>query len=183
MTIKSIDQKTEITLYIAMSLDGYIATEDGDIDFLSMVESPPEDYGYSQFIQSIDTVIMGRKTYDKIMSFGIEYPHRDKKSYVLSRNKSGKDENVNFWNESIESLIEKIKEEKGRHIFLDGGAESILECMKKSLVSTFVISIIPILLGSGIRLFKEGFPPQKLKLIRSTAFPSGLVQIHYAQGL
>lgn len=183
MTKKRTNNTAEITLYIAMSMDGYIATEDGDISFLSMVESPGEDYGYSEFIQTVDTVIMGRKTYDKISSFGSDFPHTDKKSYVLSRKKTGKEKNVEFWNESLESLIEKIKEEKGRHIFLDGGAEIIHECMNKSLINTFVISIVPILLGSGIRLFKEGFPSQKLKLIHARSFSSGLVQTHYSQGL
>jgi Dihydrofolate reductase len=74
----------QLILHIATTLDGYIAKEDGDISFLTIVESPGEYYGYSEFIKTIDTVIMGRKTYDKVLSFGGEFPHRDKKCYVLS---------------------------------------------------------------------------------------------------
>ena len=69
----------KVILYIAMSLDGYIAKENGDISWLSVVEKQGEDYWYSKFINTIDTVVMGRKTYEKILSFGIEFPHKDKK--------------------------------------------------------------------------------------------------------
>lgn len=178
----SSDTNRKVVLYIAMSLDGYIATEDDNIDFLSMVESPGEDYGYSEFIQTVDTVIMGRKTYDKVLSFGIEFPHADKKCYVLSRNKKGRDANVEFWNKPVDELIRELKTTKGKHIYIDGGSEMVQECMKKSLIDTYVLSIIPCLLGGGIRLFKEGFPQQNLKLISSTSFSSGLVQLQYSYG-
>ena len=66
----------KIILYIAVSIDGYIAGPEDNLDFLSIVESPPEDYGYSNFVSTIDTVVMGRKTYDKVLGFGIEFPHK-----------------------------------------------------------------------------------------------------------
>ncbi|MDP3469697.1 MAG: hypothetical protein Q8S11_15255 [Daejeonella sp.] len=74
-----------VILFIAMSPDGYIAKEDDTIDFLSKVESPGEDYGYAEFTKTVDTIIWGRKTYDKVKTFGIEFPYKDKKSmYSLS---------------------------------------------------------------------------------------------------
>jgi dihydrofolate reductase len=169
----------KVVLYIAMTLDGYIAKEDGDISFLSTVESPGEDYGYSDFIKTVDTVIMGRKTYDKVLSFGIEFPHKDRKCYVLSRLKKGKDENVDFFSGDIAELITKIRKAEGLDIFCDGGAEVIFELMKQNLIDKYVISVIPVLLGSGISLFKSGRPEQKIKLTRSVAFKSGLVQLCY----
>jgi dihydrofolate reductase len=169
----------QVVLYIAMSLDGYIAKENDDISWLSIVEAPPEDYGYSEFIKTIDTVIMGRKTYDKVLSFDIEFPHKDRKCYVLSRSKTGQDENVTFYNGSFSELIAKLKQEDGGNIFCDGGAEVILELMKENLIDQYIISIIPILLGGGIRLFKEGYPEHQLKLVDSKSFPTGLIQVSY----
>ncbi len=77
--------KRKVILYIAMSLDGYIAKQDDNIDFLSIVESPGEDYGYAEFLNNIDTIIWGRRTFDKVLSFGNGVPHKDKKVYVISK--------------------------------------------------------------------------------------------------
>ena len=168
-----------VILYIAMSLDGYIARENGDISWLSLVEKLGEDYGYSKFIQKIDTMIMGRKTYEKVIAFGIEFPHKDKKCYVISRTKTGEDENVEYYSGSLEKLITGLKNKEGNDIFVDGGAEIANELIKINMIDEFIISIIPIFLGNGVRLFKDGRPEQNLKLIDSTKFPTGLVQLRY----
>jgi len=171
--------KREVILYIAMSLDGYIAKDNGDISFLSVVESPPEDYGYGDFIKSVETVIMGRKTYEKVLTFGIDFPHRDKKCYVISRSKKGQDANVEFYNGNIEELIAAIRKASGLNIFVDGGAELVYELMQRDLIDKYIISVIPIFIGTGIPLFKPGRPEQHLKLVRSVTFPSGLAQLWY----
>ena len=168
----------DLVLYIAMSLDGFIAKENGDISFLSIVEDPTEDYGYEKFANTIDTVIMGRKTYEKILSMG-PYPHPGIKSYVLSKSREGNDENVEFYNGDLKLLIQNLKAQNGKNIFIDGGAETVNELMKQDLIDKYIISIIPVHLGDGIRLFKQERPEQKLKLISSEAFPSGLVQLSY----
>ena len=169
----------QVILYIAMSLDGYIATEDNDLSFLSTFESPGEDYGYAEFIKTVDTVIMGRKTYEKVLSFGIEFPHKDKKCYVISKSRTGKDENVEFYNGDLTELIGNIRKTEGKHIFCDGGAEIIFELMKLNLIDSYILSIIPHFLGGGVALFKSGRPEQTLRLINSKAFPTGLVQLCY----
>jgi dihydrofolate reductase len=169
----------KVILYIAMSLDGYIARENSDISWLSFVEKTGEDYGYSNFIDTIDTVIMGRKTYEKVMSFGIEFPHKDKKCYVISRTKEGLDENVEYYSYSLENLITRLKDTEGKNIFVDGGAEVVNELLKIDRIDELIISIIPIFLGSGIRLFKDGRPEQRLKLIESKSFSTGLIQLRY----
>lgn len=171
----------QVVLFIAMSLDGYIAKEDGNLDWLSVVDNPPEDYGYGNFINSVDTVIMGRKTYDKVMSFGIGFPHKDKKCYVISRTQKGKDENVEFYGGNLAELIADIRKTKGSDIFIDGGAEIVNELMKKHLIDKFIISIIPIFIGSGVSLFQQGRPEMNVKLIKSIPFPSGLVQLWYSK--
>ena len=169
----------QVILYIAATLDGYIATDNDDISFLSVVQSPGEDYGYSDFIKTVDTVIMGRRTYDKVLTFGGDFLHRDKKCYVLSRHKKGSDKNVEFYNGDIGQLIANIRKTDGKNIFIDGGAETVFELMKQNLIDKFIFSIIRHLVGSGVTLFKPGRQEQNLKLIRSVTFTSGLVQLWY----
>ena len=172
-------QHRPLTLYIAASLDGYIARPDGDISWLSSVEAPPEDYGYAEFIRTVDTIVIGRKTYDKVLSFGIPWPHAGRKCYVLSQTRSGSDENVEFFRGDIGELVARIRREPGLGIYCDGGGEVVYELARRDLIARYVVSIIPVLLGDGIPLFKPGRPEQPLRLLRSQAYPSGLVQVEY----
>ena len=169
----------KVRVYIAASLDGYIAREDGDISWLDSVNRPGEDYGYGDFIDTIGAVIMGRKTYDKVLSFGVAFPHEGRDCYVLSRTRTGKDEHVTYFNGAIEELIDRLKKESGKDIFVDGGAEAIHVLREKGLIDSYTISIIPILLGKGIRLFKETETAIPLTLTGSKTFASGLVQLNY----
>lgn len=169
----------KLILYIAMSLDGYIATPDGDLSFLDVVQQAGQDYGYHEFVQTVDTVIMSRKTYDKVLSMGYDYPHPDKKSYIITRTAQQDKGNVTFYTGSLKSLIRELKSGTGKNIYCDGGAEIVNILMKDNLIDEFVISIIPIFLGSGISLFNAGRPEQKLKLIHTKSFDTGLVQLHY----
>jgi len=169
----------KVILYIAMSLDGYIATENNELDWLSIVEIPNEDYGYEKFVKGVDTVIMGRKTYDKVLSYGVNFPHKGRKCYVISRARTGFDENVEYYSGNLKNLIEDLKNREGSNIFVDGGAEIVNELLRIDMIDEFIISIIPIFLGSGIRLFKDGRPNQRLKLKSTKEFTSGLVQLWY----
>jgi dihydrofolate reductase len=166
-------------LYIATSLDGYIAAPKDDLSFLSIVEQEDEDYGYYDFEKSVDTVIMGRKTYDWIWNEIKTTPYRDKKSYVITRRPLEKDENIIQYSGSLKELIQQLKTTPGKNIFIVGGSEIIHELLKYKLIDEFIISIIPILLGKGIKLFTPDYPSQNLSLIQSKSFESGLVQVHY----
>lgn len=166
-------------LYIAMSLDGYIAGTDDNLDFLSTVEKENEDYGYYKFLESVDSVIMGRKTYEKILSFGIGFPHPDKECYILSRKNDKSAENVHFYNGNLAQLIAMLKQNNNKDIFIDGGAETVNALLSEKLIDEIIISIIPILLGSGVALFKNNRVQQKLELVSSKSFEMGLVQLHY----
>lgn len=170
----------KVVLYIAMSLDGFIAGKNDELDFLTQVEKEGEDYGYAQFIETIDTVIMGRKTYEIVLSFGVGFPHADKKSYILTRTSRDTEANVNFFNGNINTLIDDLKKTDGKNIFIDGGAKVVHLLLKNQLIDELIISIIPVLLGDGIRLFKGEEPEQKLELISTKAFEKGLVQLHYS---
>lgn len=167
-----------VVVFIAASLDGYIAKKDGDIGFLSCVETPGEDYGYAEFIKGVDTVLMGRKSYDKVLSMDASFPRAGRKCYVVSRKRKGSDERVEFVRDPAK-LIEKLRKTPGKDVFCDGGAELIHALLKKDLVDVLVVSLIPVLLGDGIPLFKRGRPERPLRLVESRSFPSGLVQLRY----
>ena len=169
----------KVILYIATSLDGYIATKNENLDFLSLVEQEGEDYGYADFIKTVDTVIVGRKSYDKVLSMGFDFPHADKESYIITRTPKPPIGNIQFYTENLEALILKLKEKDGQNIFVDGGAEIVNLMMNDNLIDVFCVSIIPVLLGDGISLFQDNRPELQLKFVRSETFKSGLVQIWY----
>jgi dihydrofolate reductase len=171
--------KRKVKVYIAASLDGYIAHSDGNIDWLDSVARPDEDYGYATFIETIDTVIMGRKTYEKVLSFGGEFPHAGRDCYVLTRTERAPDGQVHFYSGSADELLDQIRRQPGKDIFIDGGSEAIDLFREKGLIDSYTVSIIPILLGEGIPLFKESNQELPLKLVEATTFDSGLVQLSY----
>jgi dihydrofolate reductase len=168
----------KVILYIAMSLDGFIATEEDNLDFLSQVESPGEDYGHGNFLQGIDTVIWGRRTFDTVLSFGKGVPYKDKSVYVISRSRSGQKGHAQYAPD-VAALIQTLRQEPGKDIYCDGGGEIVFELLRLRLIDRLIVSVIPHLLGSGIRLFKDGRPEQNLRFKRSISYPSGLVQLWY----
>jgi dihydrofolate reductase len=171
----------KISLFIAMSLDGYIAKPNDDLSFLKRVEKEGEDYGYAEFTKTIDTLIIGRKTYDYVLKeIGpSHYDNGQRDVYVITRTKRPQVGRTNFYTGNITELVKQLKSEKGKHIYCDGGAEVINELLKHDLVDEFTISVIPVLLGNGTRLFKDGRPEQTLELIEVKTFETGLTQLHY----
>lgn len=170
----------KVILYIAMSLDGYIAKPNDDLSFLNSVQKEGEDYGYFDFIKSVDTVILGRKTYDWVMKHVDEFPHKDKTTYIITRHYKASEGNLHYYNGSLKELITKLKSEKGKTIFCDGGSQVVNALLKEKLIDELIISVIPVLLGEGTQLFKDGRPEQSLKLISSRSYEKGLVQLHYS---
>lgn len=161
-----------------MSLDGYIAKPNDDLSFLSIVEKQGEDYGYADFVSTIDTVIMGRKTYDWVIK-QTDFPHTEKNTFVLTRTARLNIGKTVFYTGDLNDLVKKLKLEEGKNIFCDGGAEVVNELLINNLLDEFIISVIPILVGNGIKLFKDGRPEQKLKLVSAKSFDTGLVQLHF----
>lgn len=170
--------KRKLVLYIAMSLDGFIAKKDDNLDFLSKVNAPGEDYGHTDFLQNIDTIIWGRKTFDKVLSFGQGVPYKDKKVYVISNSRTGFESHAEYINDVVQ-LVKSLKKQDGKNIYCDGGSEIVFELLKHSMIDRLIVSVIPHLLGDGIRLFRSGRREQNLKFKKSLSFPSGLVQLWY----
>ncbi len=169
----------KVVLYIAASIDGYIAAPGDDLSFLSMVEMPGEDYGYAEFMRTIDKVIMGRKTYDWVVENAPNYSHSDQETYILTRTSKASIGNTHFYNGDLQELVQTLKAKGGKNIFCDGGAVAANSLLKLRLIDELILSVIPIILGDGIKLFEEGIPERMLKLLSSKSYPSGLVQLHY----
>jgi len=169
----------KLCLYIAMSLDGYIAAPGENLDFLSLVAKEGEDYGYEAFLSTVDTVIIGRKTYDWVMKQVGVFPHEDLETWVITRSERSDQGNVRFYSGSVTALVARIRAHEGKNIFVDGGAEIVQLLLKEQLIDAITISIIPILLGKGTRLFDAEFPARQLTLISCRNYDSGLVQLQY----
>ena len=171
----------KISLFIAMSLDGYIAKPNDDLSFLKLVEKEGEDYGYAEFTKTIDTLIIGRRTYDYVLKeIGLSHYDNGKRDiYVITRTERPQVGRTIFYTGNITELVKQLKSEKGKNIYCDGGAEVINELLKHHLVDEFIISVIPVLLGNGTRLFKDGRPEQTLEFIEAKTFETGLTQLHY----
>lgn len=169
----------KITLYIAASLDGYIAGPNGEIDWLSMADHPGEDYGYYQFYDSVDALIMGRKTYE--LPAGVEeWPYPGKPSYVFTRQVLTTDrDDVFFVSGPPEDLVANLRTQGFQHVWMVGGGEIVRAFLARGLIDEHIISIIPVLLGEGIPMFPPTGPQQKLELLSSRQYESGLVQAHY----
>jgi len=181
ISTSTIMENRKVILFIAMSLDGYIAKTNDDISFLSIVEQKGQDYGYSDLIKSIDTVIIGRKTFDMVAAMGFEYPHTDKDVYIISRTSRPSVGTFKYYTGELKDLVFELKSRQGKNIYCDGGAEIVNALMKDNLIDEFIISVIPIMLGGGVRLFKNGRPETNLQLIDSRNFDKGLVQLHYSR--
>jgi len=169
----------KLILYIAISLDGYIAQPNDDLSFLNRVQKEEEDYGYHDFLAIVDTVILGRRTYEWVMKQVPEFPHADKETYVITHTEKPRHGKITFFNGNVRELILKLKQQMGKNIFCDGGAEIVNLLLREKLIDEMIISIIPVLVGDGIRLFQNGLRKQDLELVSTQKFDTGLVQLHY----
>lgn len=171
-----------IILYIATSIDGYIATPDGGIEWLNEIPNPTnEDHGYKELLATIDTVLMGGKTYHEIIGFGIPWPYKDIKSYVVSRRDSNvtPNENVHFITEDVITKVWELKSEVGKDIWLVGGGELTAMLLNANLIDEMQICTVPTILGDGIPLFPNKAKESKWKLVSGKSFDTGLLLSTY----
>ena len=170
----------KISVYIAASLDGFIARKNGDLDWLPAGEEGGEDFGYAEFMSTIDHVVMGRNTFEKVLTFGGW--HYDKKVIVLtSRDLTIPPEladKVEALHLSPRELVHEMDRRGAKGIYLDGGV-TIQRFLRESLVDEMTITTIPILLGEGLPLFGKLEKDIKLELVKSESFKNGFVQNKY----
>lgn len=171
----------EVVLYIAMSLDGFIADKNGQVSFLQGDGSDPMHEGsYQTFLSSIDTILMGYRTYDQIVNelSPNQWPYEGLKSYVVTHRNIEHQEQIEFYHGSMQELINRLKKEEGKHIWICGGANLVKQLMDMDLIDTYHITVIPALIGQGINLFQSTDINQRLKLISSTSY-KGMVDLVY----
>jgi dihydrofolate reductase len=171
----------KISVYIATSLDGFIARKNGDIDWLPAADDGGEDHGYKEFFSSIDLLVMGRHTYEKVLSFE-NWPYQDKKVIVLSSGNphlpnehAGK---VEVLDQSPRELLKSLTRRGFSHVYLDGG-ETIQRFLRENLLNEMTITTVPILIGEGLSLFSPLKHDMKFRLIESKHFENGFVQCKY----
>lgn len=156
--------KRKVIVFISTSLDGYIATGDDSLDWL--MGTPGEgDNGYGEFIRRVDTVVMGRRTYEWLLrEVGEEhFPYTGKQCYVMTRTREGADRHVRFTQESAVALLDRLNRQEGGDIWLVGGGKLLEAFIANQLVDEWIVTIAPVILGSGIPLFRGGAKTQ-LKL-------------------
>jgi dihydrofolate reductase len=171
--------------FIATSVDGYIATKSGDVDWLETAGKSSADMGFNSYIASVDCIIMGRKTMEKLSSFNLapeHWPYGDIPIFVLSNTCKEAPDNLNekveMYSGEISQLIARIKNEGYQHAYIDGGA-TITSFINLQFLDDMTITYVPILLGGGVSLFGEIHNHIKLEKTQADVFPNDCVQIKY----
>ncbi len=176
-------EKIKVSVFIATSLDGYIARPDGDVSWLEDIEpfDDGDDAGYGAFFGAIDVLVMGRGSFEKVLSFD-PWPYGTKPVVVLSKSLTEVPEalqhTVRLEALPPQTLLEKLSQEGYRHVYLDGG-QIIQSFLREGLVDDMVLTSIPILLGAGRPLFGYLEKDIKLRLVHSQSWQNGLVQSTY----
>ncbi len=178
-------RKRRIIVSVATSADGFIARSDGSVDWLDR-PAPKGNYGMAAFYRSIDTILWGRKTCDMALDFqkkGVPGSAFDTnvKNYVFSRSAppSPPPPGVEFVSEPIKAFATRLRKNKGKDIWMMGGAGIIASFLDEGEIDDFVIHVIPTLIGEGIPLIAPARRTVQLKLVSSTKFPDGSVKLHY----
>jgi dihydrofolate reductase len=167
----------KLSLYIATSLDGYIARQNESLDWL--LNQRADDNGYTAFYDTIDTILLGRRTYQWILrNVHSEFPYQGKNCYVFSRTLKGQTANVQFVNQDIVTLTASLKKKPGKGIWIVGGGEVLSPLLRENLVDDLIIQIAPVIIGQGIRLFNPGPYEMALDLVKVTQY-NQFVELQY----
>ena len=168
-------------VFIATSLDGYIAKTDGSLDWLFEIPNPDVlDFGYNDFINKIDAILMGRITFEKVLTFG-SWPY-NKPVFVISNSIKQIDKElkgkVEIVSGELKSILMKLNERGIKNIYIDGG-KTITNFLKEDLIDELIITRIPVLLGNGLPLFNKSNIELKFEHIKTDVYNNDLVQSHY----
>lgn len=173
----------KVSLFIAMSLDGYIADSEGGVNWLSGQGDDSENIdSYSEFVKDIDTILMGRNTYHQLITelSPDVWVYDDFITYVITHEEDVSSEKIIFANKNPGDLIKKLKKQHGKGIWVCGGADIVQQLVNENLIDIYYITVIPTILGSGIRLFENGKDEIKLKLIHTQTY-NGMIDLIYTR--
>ena len=169
--------RPKISIYIATSIDGYIARKDGGLDWLEYGHIGNEDYGFKKFINSVDALVLGRNTYEVVSSFG-EWPYKGKRVIVLSNTLKEVRKEAKLFCGQLTDLASMLHSEGIKHVWVDGGI-TVSKFLEADLVDNITISVIATVLGSGVPLFSTMNKEHKCLLRSTQSYPSGLVTLKY----
>jgi len=170
----------KVIVHIGASADGYIARPDGDLEWLTSRPAPEGFYGMNAFMRSIDTKILGRKTYEMSLRLGAKFDGEDR-TIVFSRQLPPPDapSGVEFVSEAIGPYVSRLRAQPGKDIWLMGGGEIIASFLDEGAIDEFIISVVPVFIGEGIPLLARRHRHVPLRLRSVKPFPDGVVQLHY----
>ena len=170
----------EVIYYVATSLDGYIATEDGSVDWLSRFHTAGENHGAGELEASVDALLLGSRTYEFALKLG-HWPSPNKPTWVFTRRDLRiLHPSITLTAQSPREVVELLTSRGLRRAWLMGGGKLAASFHADQLISRYIISVFPVLLGSGIPLFaSHPSPPDALRLIDAKPFKSGIVQLSY----
>lgn len=169
--------RPQVSVYLALSLDGHIARQDGGLDWLEALQQPGEDYGYAAFYGSVDALVLGRGTYDAVLGFP-EWPFTGKRVVVLTHRPLEPRHGERTHAGALEPLLRDLAREGVRRVYLDGGTAA-RGALAADLVDDLTLSWVPVVLGRGRPLFDATVPASAWELTGSRAFSTGLVQCTY----
>ena len=174
-------KRRKVIVHIATSADGYIARPDGDLDWLTSRPAPKGFYGMNAFTKTIDTMLLGRKTYDVSLRLGATFDSKKGRTIVFSRQAKPANvpSGVEFVNDPIGPFMSHLREQPGKDIWLMGGGELIASFLDEQAIDEFVISVVPVFIGDGIPLIARRHRHTPLDLQSTQRFEDGLVQLHY----
>ncbi len=164
----------KLKLYIAASVDGFIAGPNGDMAWLDEAGTA-EDYGYGEFYDSIDTTLMGMETYRVVLTAD-EFPYPDKTNYVFTRAEREDEPHVKFVNEDVAGFTSSLLEGPGRDVWLVGGGQINTIMLNEGLVDEIILTSFPIVLGTGIPPFGPNANTRGFQTVSCEAYDFGLVQ-------
>jgi dihydrofolate reductase len=167
--------QVRFAVFIAVSLDGYIARADGSIDFLEPFHE--EEHGYGAFFAGIDALVIGRGTYDTVLGFP-DWPYGKKRVIVCTTRPLPPTHGEEMWSGPPREIAERLDREGHRRVYLDGGL-LVRGFLHEGLVDELTINILPLVLGAGRPLFTSGLPEMPVRLLEAKRLPSGLVQLRY----
>ena len=178
-TARSIADTPQVVYYVAASLDGFIATTDGSVEWLEPFEGSGEDYGYADFLAGVDGLLLGSRTYEQSLTFG-QWPYAAKPAWIFSHRPIGAVQGVAVTDRTPAEVVAGAADRGLRRLWLVGGASLAASFRSAGLITEYVVSVMPVVLGGGIPLFAGPGPRERLRLLDTTRYGDGVVQLRYA---
>lgn len=170
-----------VILFTASTLDGYIARPDGNLDWLNSRPEPAEgDYGYAALLKSVGSIVMGRRTYEEVLGFGVPWPYEEYRTFIMTRRPDFQPSTPGTFvlPDGIEECL-KQEQAGGKDVWLVGGGEVNTEFLNRGLVDRMCITVVPVILGEGIPLFAGKPRETEWTLAEVKGFDTGLVNLVY----